>query len=373
MTHDASRPCPAVYFDGVTSALHEVTVTLSAQAVEIHGRDGELIAQWPYERLKHLNAPEPIFRIGLRKNDTLARLEIEDQDMAHAIDLACPDIDRTGSSARAERRKAIGASFAAAAALLAVAFLGVPAIADRLAPAIPRGIETRLGNAADAQTRAVFNTGPQDRPFECGVATVEVAGKAAFDKLMAKLEQGGDLKMPIRAVVVRRPEANAINLPGGYIYVFQGLIENAQEVDEVAGVIAHELGHAAHRDGVRTLLQAGGLSLIFGSILGDFVGGGAVVFASESLLKSAYSRRKEAAADEYAVKTMQALGANPRALGTFLSRIAGKSRGSIFLNHPGTPERVAHINAIAPPQSGGARLLDEAEWSALKRICAGYR
>ena len=71
---------------------------------------------------------------------------------------------------------------------------------------------------------------------------------------------------------------------------------------------------------------------------------------------------------------MQALNANPRALGSFLARIAGSSsRGSIFLDHPATPDRVARINAIAPPQSGGATLLDAAEWKALKRICAGYR
>ncbi|MET0868900.1 MAG: metalloendopeptidase, partial [Pseudorhodoplanes sp.] len=62
-----------------------------------------------------------------------------------------------------------------------------------------------------------------------------------------------------------------------------------------------------------------------------------------------------------------------RALGSFLGRIAvSKSRGSIFLDHPPTPERVARINAIASPQSGGATLLDAAEWRALKRVCAGY-
>jgi Zn-dependent protease with chaperone function len=141
----------------------------------------------------------------------------------------------------------------------------------------------------------------------------------------------------------------------------------------VAGVIAHELGHAANRDGVRTLVQAAGLSLVFGSLLGDFVGGGAVVFAAESLLKSAYSRQKETAADDFAVRTMQALNANPRSLGSFLARIAASSsRGSIFLGHPATPDRVARINAITTPQSGGATLLDAAEWKALKRICAGY-
>jgi Zn-dependent protease with chaperone function len=374
MIEGTARSVRSAYFDGVTSALHEVMVSCTQSGVQIRNPDDTLIAEWPYERLKHLNAPDHIFRIGLRKSDKLERLEIEDQDIAQAIDLACPDIDRTGTSARAERRRASIASLAAAAALLLVAFYGIPQIADRMAPVMPQGIENRLGNAADTQIRAIFDKGPKNRPFECGGAPVEAQGKAAFDKLMARLEQGGNVRIPIRAVVVRRPEANAVTLPGGHVYVFEGLIDNARDVDEVAGVIAHELGHAMNRDGIRTLLQAAGLSLVFGSFLGDFVGGGAVVLAAETLLKSAYSRHKEAAADDYAVRTMQALKANPRALAVFLDRVAGsKSRGSIFLDHPPTPDRVARINAIAPPQSDGATLLDAAEWKALKRICAGYR
>ncbi|MFZ5692345.1 MAG: M48 family metallopeptidase [Pseudomonadota bacterium] len=364
----------AVYFDGITSARHDVTLELNDHAVVIFDRTGELIDQWPYARLKHLSAPRHIFRIGLRKAENLARLEIADHDMAHAIDLACPDIDRTGTSARKAKRRAIALSFLAAVSLFAVAVYGVPAIADRIAPLIPQGVERRLGSAADTQVRTMLDKGPRDRPFECGGAPVEQAGRAAFEKLMSRLRTAADLRAPLQAAVIRRDEANAIALPGGHVYVFKGLIDQADTVDEVAGVIAHELGHVANRDGARAILQATGLSLIFGILLGDFVGGGAVVLASESLLKSAYSRGAESRADEYAVRTMQAAGGDPRALGRFLGRIAGKARsGSIFMDHPGTAERVARIDAIAPPQSGGATLLDAAEWRALKRICASYR
>jgi hypothetical protein len=364
----------AVYFDGLTSARHDVTLELNDYAVVIFDRSGELIDQWPYPRLKHLCAPAHIFRVGLRKAENLARLEIADQEMAHAIDLACPDIDRTGTSARKDRRQAIALSFLAAVSLFAVAVYGVPAIADRLAPFVPHGIERRLGSAADTQVRAMLDKGPRDRPFECGEAEVEKAGFAAFKKLMGRLQVAAGLRIPLHSAVIRREEANAIALPGGHIYVFKGLIDQADTVDEVAGVIAHELGHVANRDGTRAILQGTGLSLIFGMLLGDFVGGGALVLASESLLKSAYSREAESRADEYAVRTMQAAGADARALGRFLTRIAGKARsGLIFLDHPATPDRVSRIDAIALPQSGGATLLDAAEWRALKRICAGYR
>lgn len=364
----------AVYFDGVTAARHEVALELSDRAVIIRDRHGRMVDEWPYPRLKHLSAPAHIFRVGLRKSSSLARLEIADHEMAHAIDLACPDIDRTGVSARKAQRQAIGLSLLAAISLLVVAIYGLPAVADRLAVLVPQGVERRLGNAADTQVRAMLDKGPRDRPFECGSAAVEQAGRAAFEKLMNRLQQAAGLRIPLHTAVIRREEANAIALPGGHIYVFKGLIDQAEHVDEVAGVIAHELGHVANRDGTRAILQKTGLSLIFGMLLGDFVGGGAVVLAGESLLKSAYSRDAESRADAYSVRTMQAAGGDPRALGRFLSRIAGKGRtGSIFLDHPATPDRVSRIDAIALPQSGGATLLDAAEWRALKRICAGYR
>jgi Zn-dependent protease with chaperone function len=373
MTGTAHRSCAAVYFDGVTSARHDVTIELAPEAVIIRDTDGAAIDEWPYPRIKHMSAPEPIFRIGLRGTSSLARLEVTDQDVAHAIDLACPDIDRTGANARIQRRQVIAWSFVAALSLLLVGIYGIPAIADRLAPIIPQGIEQRLGAAADVQVRAMFDKGPEGRPFACGTTGAEQAGEAAFEKLMARLQAAAGLRVPLKAEVIRRDEATAIALPGGHIYVFKGLIDQARNVDEVAGVIAHELGHVAHRDGTRAILQTSGLSLVFGMMLGDFVGGGAVVIAAESLLKSAYSRDKEAAADAYAVKTMLSLGADARALGGFLARIAGTGgKGSIFLDHPATQERVARINAMAPPQNGGASLLDAAEWAALKRICAGY-
>ena len=204
---------------------------------------------------------------------------------------------------------------------------------------------------------------------------MEKAGHAAFEKLMGRLQTAAGLRVPLQAAVIRRDEANAIALPGGHIYVFKGLIDQAENVDEVAGVIAHELGHVANRDGTRAILQKTGLSLIFGMLLGDFVGGGAVVLAGESLLKSAYSRGAESRADDYAVRTIQAAGGDAARARPFPrpDRRARPAPDRYFSTIRPPRDRVARINAIAPPQSGGATLLDAAEWRALKRICAGYR
>jgi predicted Zn-dependent protease len=108
-------------------------------------------------------------------------------------------------------------------------------------------------------------------------------------------------------------------------------------------------------------------------VLGDFVGGAAVVVAAQMPLKAVYSRQQEAAADDFAVRTLQELGVNPRALATFLDRVARTAKtSSIFLGHPSVPERVARINAIALKPERDVPLLSELEWDALRRICSGY-
>ena len=141
----------------------------------------------------------------------------------------------------------------------------------------------------------------------------------------------------MRANVVRRNEANALALPGGQVYVFRGLIAKADNVDEVAGVIAHEIGHVAHRDGTRAVLEGGGLSFLFGMLLGDFVGGGAVVFAAKTVLQSSYSREAEAAADAYGADLMNKAGGDAHALASMLDKIGGATEPGmkILLESPG--------------------------------------
>src|SRR5207237_8367104 len=120
---------------------------------------------------------------------------------------------------------------------------------------------------------------------------------------------------PLDAKVIRRSEANAIALPGGHIYVFQGLVEKSEATDELAGVIAHEIGHVAHRDGTRSILQSAGLSFLFGMLLGDFGGGSRIVIGARAVLQSSYSRDVESAADGYGVELRSRAGADARARG----------------------------------------------------------
>ena len=359
-----------IYFDGQTSIRHDVGVTLGASSLEIAGRDGKLLAQWPYDQIEGMAAPDSVLRIGRRGSAALERLEISDPQFAAAVDERALLVDRTGLRQRRARLRVIGWSVAATASLVLVAWLGVPAIAERLAPLLPAGIERKLGDAVDLQLRALLDNRHLGAGFECGSQDSEKPGRAALDKLMQRLEAAAALPLSVRSHVVRRSEANAMALPGGQIYVFRGLIAKADTADEVAGVIAHELGHVAHRDGSKAVLQAGGLSFLFGMLLGDFGGGGAVVFAAKSVLQSSYSREAEAAADAYGTALMNKAGVDARALATMLDKIGGATEPgmTILLDHPETKARIAAINRLAAERPT-APILDSGEWAALKRIC----
>lgn len=360
------------YFDGASSTRHAVTVETAPEALRIVDADGTAIAEWPYADLRSQSSPDDMMRLRRAGGPELARLEIRDAALIAEIDERADSLDRTGGTERRLRKRVIAWSVAATASLVLMAVFGMPVLSDRIAPLIPLSVEQRLGNAVDTQVRAMLDTGRSDKAFECGTADAEKPGRAALDAMLGRLESTAGLPIPFKTAVVRRREANAVALPGGHIYVFEGLVTQSRSPDELAGVIAHEIGHVAHRDGTRSLLQAAGLSFLFGMLLGDFTGGGLVVIAAKTVVQSAYSREVETAADLYGVSLMARAGGDPRALGTMLERIAGgiEPGAKLLRDHPETKERVARINAIAGAMPVTPKpLLTPPEWAALKKIC----
>ncbi len=109
------------------------------------------------------------------------------------------------------------------------------------------------------------------------------------------------------------------------------------------GVTMQSIGF---RYGTRSVLQAAGISFLFGMLLGDFTGGGLVVIAAKQVIQSAYSREVESVADEYGVKLMVKLQADANAFADILDRIAGSLDHGItkvIMDHPETKQRVAAI------------------------------
>ncbi len=156
--------------------------------------------------------------------------------------------------------------------------------------------------------------------------------------------------------------------------LLSGLIARARSPDEVAAVLAHELGHVGHAIRPAALIQASGTSFLLSLVLGDLTGSTVIVAVGEAVLSAGYSREAERAADAYAVALMTRAGGNGAALADILERIAADDgpRGNLDLlrSHPLTAERATTIRALAGPGAAGRQILPADAWTALRGICA---
>jgi Zn-dependent protease with chaperone function len=172
--------------------------------------------------------------------------------------------------------------------------------------------------------------------------------------------------------VVATPVPNALALPGGQMLLFSGLLDKANNPDEIAGVLAHELGHLKHRDNLRNMIHEGSTSFLIGLLFGDITGSSTIIFATRTLMNSSYSRDVEQSADTFAMDLMQRLGRPTKPMGELLFRVTGKQgdKGlSIVASHPLTEDRLLRMSE-AQQSSSGAPLLTPQEWTALKSICS---
>jgi Zn-dependent protease with chaperone function len=352
--------CRALFFDGSSSRRHAVRLGFGEQ-LEISAEDGSPLASWAYADLRRLDAPAGTLRLGNTAAAALARLEIRDTRTAAEVTARCSHLD-----ANAPGRHSVGRivawSLAAAVSVVLITLYGLPLIAERLTPLLPESFERRLGDVAEQQVKAIFGDKVCDNP----------AGQAAFVKLVDALRGAAGLDRSVVPSVLSSGIANAIALPGGKVFLFSALLDKANDPDEIAGVIAHEFGHVAHRDNMRGLIHNGGTSFLIGLLFGDITGSGALIFTSRTLITSSYSRETEQNADTYSIDVMRRLGRSPTPMGELLFRVTGKEGGSglgILSSHPLTEDRLARMKQLdAPPR--GAPLLTPQEWAALKAICA---
>ena len=192
-----------------------------------------------------------------------------------------------------------------------------------------------------------------------------------------RLTSGVDIPYPLSIRVVRDPSVNATAIPGGHITLHEGLIRSAESPDEVAAVVAHEIGHVVNRDGTRAYLRNMGSFGLVGLMFGDVFGLTGSAVASMAI-DASYSREAEAAADAYAHDMMRNAGLPPEAMATFFTRLRdelGPNADLGVLVHLSThPELLDRIEAAAAAGGGGASgppALTDAQWQAMRDMCSG--
>lgn len=361
---------PARYNDGITARTRAVEAVLEDDALVVFDRaDGAELDRWPRDAVRLLDRPgDPgAKRLGAGDGDA-ARLTVADDAVIAALLAFLPDL-RKGQ--RADRRTVlrVGAlGLGALAAVLLILFVFLPRLSGVVASAVPAPVARSLGESTFESMRdfAALGSG-REQPL-CDAS----AGRAALDRLVARLAAAADYDGPLEVRVLDWDLVNAFALPGGIVVLTDGMIEFAKTPEALAGVIAHEIGHAAGRDPLRAIVQAAGVSIILGLVIGDVTGGGVLVLASETLVNARYSQAVEGAADDHAVRTLNRARIDPRPLADFFDRLMADLRDleealRIVNSHPPSVERAAAIRtgAVATGEAMSA-----GDWAALRAICA---
>lgn len=141
---------------------------------------------------------------------------------------------------------------------------------------------------------------------------------------------------------------DALALPGGYIYLYRGLLAHASSVDELAGVLAHEMAHMENRDFQRLVLR----QLLWLSVAGvarrTSEGASEAILAAGVLNSLRHSRRQEAQADATGLVLAGQAGYDPSGLKAFLDRLRPRSNpwlDRIFATHPDPENRSSAAEA----------------------------
>ena len=181
--------------------------------------------------------------------------------------------------------------------------------------------------------------------------------------------------------IVDSKEVNAFAVPGGWIYVNRGLIERAQNMSQVAGVLGHEIGHVTKRHSVQQMQKAQGASVGVGltciltkvceseTAAGLINVGGSAIFAQ-------FSQGDESQADEQGVRTVILAHIDPRGIPEMFRILLDERKTSptavdaFFATHPLEESRIAATNAEiarhAPAELAGA-VRDTPDFQAFKR------
>jgi hypothetical protein len=149
--------------------------------------------------------------------------------------------------------------------------------------------------------------------------------------------------LPYTFKVLNSKEINALALPGGFIYVFKGLVDYMPSDDELAGIIGHEVGHVVKRHTVRQIEKSMGIGLAFGILFGDR--GAFLQNLTYNAIMAGYSRADEREADRMGFIHSLRAGYNPYSMLIGLQKLSELKHDGAnwFSSHPDPESRVSLV------------------------------
>lgn len=349
----------ARFSDGKTAGSKEAEVEVTNGALSIHVSGGETFV-WP---LQQLETAEPLSAHAVDALVTCpitpgATLFVPGPRFARALAEVAPQLN--ASAARWQTARPWILTTLGVIAIGVLVWLADLSPARFVASLLPQEARQTMGRQVVASLTA------KRRICET------TDGKAALDQLATRLTSTLSSDSKFSIVVIDWGLVNAFATPGENIVLTRGLLEKATSSDEVAGVLAHEMGHGIELHPETGLIRAMGLSAAAELMMGG--SGGTLSNLGILLIQMSYSRDAENQADDHALEILRKAGISSKGVANFFERMAKKRGGesssnltSILSTHPGTTERLAKIL-----QSGGypaTPALEPNKWQALKSIC----
>lgn len=205
------------------------------------------------------------------------------------------------------------------------------------------------------------------------------------NRVAQNVARNSDLRIPLTVKIIDSPDINAFALPGGFLYVNTGLLQAANEEDQIAGVMAHEIAHVAARHWAsqmtkQTLLQYAMIPLIFTPMSYPvYIGLAEGLNFGIPMAFLKFSRGDEAEADYLGIQYMYKAGYDPNAYVAFFGKIVQEQRSnpnsvpSVFSDHPPTPDRIIkaeeEIKTILPKRN--EYLVSTSEFNDMKTRLEG--
>ncbi len=294
-------------------------------------------------------------------------LYLKDPDVIIAFRRAVPPklmehLERTAEHvrrARTNRRAIIAVAAGSMLGVLLALWLGFDTIVSMAVSRIPVAWEEKIGEAAQRDFLAgqtVVASGP-------AVEAVQEITKRLTSQLPAN-------PYTFRVTVVRSDIVNAFALPGGYVVVFTGLLKKAENPDEVAGVLSHELNHVLHRHGLERIVKTLGVVAVVTILVGDQQGLiGLAKQLGVELIALKFSREQETEADVTGLKLLHRAKIAPDGMIRFFERLSESEGGRVELlsTHPMSAARAERLRAEAASLPHQAPEPFSFEWSRVQQ------
>lgn len=333
-------------FDGQSAMRHPVSLRWVAGGLEVAREDRVEVV------------PELALTLNERRDDRLVYGQRDVSGWRLIVPLDAPRelVDRLpqgGNYGRWIDRFGLARASLVLGTLSAAVVAAVMTAPNWLGPRVPETWERRIGAVMVGDLA----------PFTCTTAQSD----AALAALVRDVD-GGQSRITVQ--IAKIDMVNAVALPGGRVLIFDQLVQEAKSPDELAGVLAHEIGHVRKRHVMQALLRQFGLSILLSganSDLGGTLGGVATM---------GYSRKAEREADAWSRGRLAAADISPAATAAFFGRLrkldptAGNKQLGYLNSHPDPGEREQAFAKAVQAGKVYRPALDPAQFAALKAACS---